>query len=118
MSIKTKKKVKIDTFIIIGILVELPIGIIINIMSDKEFNLLSKHNIILFAILAVLVIILIVCRLTENHVSKHMERKRLQKAFQDNGGYEAVVEEMKICIQKHDYKTIRELKKIVDFVEK
>lgn len=113
-----RNKFLIDVVVIIAIVVEIVIGYIINKISDAEFNLLSKHNIILLVILVILVSILIGCKLIENHASKHIQKKRLQKAFQENGGYEAVVEEMKSCIKKHDYKTIRELKKVVDFVEK
>lgn len=38
--------------------------------------------------------------------------------FQENGGYEVLADEMKICIRNHDIKAIRELKRMADIIEK
>lgn len=118
MAVKLKKKTWINVIGSISIIVELIAGFVINKMSSDGFDFWSRHNIALYVVLVITVIIMMFCKFHENNVSKRAKQQKLQKAFQDNGGYEAVVDEMKNCISRHDFRTIRELKKIVDYVEK
>ena len=40
------------------------------------------------------------------------------KAFLDHGGYDLVAEEAKECIKKRDYRSLKDLKKMIDLVER
>ncbi len=113
-----KNKRAINAVLIISMILDIFIGFIINKISDAAFNLRSTHNIVLLVIFVVAIIALICCKLIETSSSTRLKNKKLQKAFQDNGGYEAVVDEMKSCIKKHDLKSLKELKKMVDLIEK
>ena len=44
--------------------------------------------------------------------------RKFQKVFHDNGGYEAIVDEMKVSLRQHDYKTFNKLKRIAEDMEK
>lgn len=114
----SKNKKSINIIIVIGVIADVLIGFLINKVSEEKFNLLDTHNIWVCSVLVLLVLVYIFCQIFLKDDSTKVKNKRMQKAFQDNGGYEAVVEEMKSCIEKHDYKSIKELKKIVDYIEK
>ena len=118
MNFFLKHKTKFNIAIIVSIILDVIIGFIINKISSDEFDITAPHNIVLLLILAVLIVALIVCKIIESSNSTRAKTKRLQKAFQDNGGYEAVVDEMKNCIKKHDLKSMKELKKMVDIIER
>ena len=117
MSFRTKKLI-VNILFVAGIILDLCISFFINKVSQEEFNLLSTSNIITGIVLLVLITAYIVIQVVlKKDVAKN-PKKKLQKAFQDNGGYEVVVDEIKSCIEKHDYKSIKELKKIVEYIEK
>lgn len=117
MSFRTKKRI-VHILFIPGIILDLCISFLINKVSQEEFNLLSTSNVITGIVLLVLITAYIVIQVVlKNDIAKN-PKKKLQKAFQDNGGYEVVVDEIKTCIEKHDYKSIKELKKIVEYIEK
>lgn len=118
MSFLTKNKKRINIIFVVGILLDLGIAFLINKISQNDFNILAGHNIVTCVVFCMLVIAYIICQILIKNGTTKVQKKRLQKAFQDNGGYEAVVGEMISCIEKHDYKSIRELKKIVDYIEK
>lgn len=113
-----RTKFIINILFVVSILLDLGINYLINIFSQDDFNLFATQNIISGIILILLIIIYIIIQvLLKNDVTKN-PKKKLQKVFQDNGGYEAIVDEMKTCIEKHDYKSIKELKKIAEYIEK
>ena len=118
MNFFLKHKTKINIVIIVSIILDIVIGFMINKISSEEFDITARHNIIILVILAILIVFLIVCKIVESNTSARAKTKRLQKAFQDNGGYEAVVDEMKNCIKTHDLKSMKELKKMVEIIEK
>lgn len=113
-----RNKKVIDILFVIGIVIEFAISFIINLLSQEDFNIFDTHNIVLFVIFIVLVIVYIICQIIIRKANPKKKNKRLQKAFQENGGYEAVVGEMITCIEKHDYKSIKDLKKIVKYIER
>ena len=113
-----KNKIILNIILACSIVVDVIIAIIINILTQEAFNLFSKRNLILCAILVILIILLIVCNLVQHNTAPQTKSRKLQKAFQDNGGYEVVVEEMKKCFQAHDAKSLKDLKKMVDLLEK
>ena len=117
MSFRIKKLI-VNILFVAGTILDLCISFFINKVSQEEFNLLSTSNIITGIVLSVLITAYIVIQVVlKKDVAKN-PKKKLQKAFQDNGGYEVVVDEIKSCIEKHDYKSIKELKKIVEYIEK
>ena len=117
MNFRTKNII-VHILFILGIILDLGISFFINKVSQEDFNLLSTRNIISVIILVTLIIGYIVVQvLLKKDITKN-PKKKLQKVFQDNGGYETVVNEMKSCIEKHDYKSIKELKKIVEYIER
>lgn len=118
MNFFLKHKTKINVVIIISIILDVIIGFMINKISSDEFDITARHNIVILVILSVLIVALIVCKIIESNTSTRAKTKRLQKAFQDNGGYEAVVDEMKNCIKQHDLKSMKELKKMVELIER
>ena len=113
-----KNKLLLNFLLAASIVIDVLIAIIGNILTQEAFNLLSKRNLILCAVFVVLVILLIICNLIQQNATPQNKTKKLQKAFQDNGGYEVVVEEMKKCFQTHDAKSLKDLKKMVDLLEK
>ena len=113
-----KNKKVLNFIFVISCLLNIAICYFINITSQETFNLFDTHNIIICIVFVLIVIAYILCQIAIKTRSPKSHNKRLQKAFQDNGGYEAVVNEMKTCIENHDYKSFRELKKMVDVIEK
>ena len=116
LSFRTKKSI-VHILFIAGIILDFCIGFFINKVSQEEFNLLSTSNIITGIVLSVLITAYIVIQVVLKKDIAKNPSKKLQKAFQDNGGYEVVVDEIKSCIEKHDYKNVKELKKIVKYIE-
>lgn len=112
-------KKRINIIFIVSLLLDIVIGFLINIVSQEDFYIFDGHNIVVVAVLAVIICAYIILNIIIR-ASGHSKTKsrRLQKAFQDNGGYEYVVDEMKRCIRNHDYKAIKSLKKVVEIVEK
>ena len=113
-----KKKRIINIVFVISVLLDIGISFIVNLLSQTDFDIFATHNIVLLSVLLVVVALYIICQLVMRNFGSKKQNRRLQKAFQDNGGYELVVDEMKSCIEKHDYKSIKELKKIVNYIEK
>lgn len=118
MGFLSKNKNVINILFAICIVIDFVISFIINLLSQDVFDIFATHNIILFLVLILLVIIYIIFQIIIRNANSKKQNKRLQKAFQENGGYEVVVHEMKTCIEKHDYKSIKELKKIVNYIER
>lgn len=102
----------------VSLILDLAVAFIINKLSSDTFDFAATHNIVMCIIFIVLVLLLIIFKVAENNEPARSQRKKLQRAFQENGGYEAVVDEMKNCIKKHDLKSMKDLKKMVDMIEK
>lgn len=102
----------------ISIIVELIIAYLINKLSEDEFNIWAPHNIWLIIIFVALVFVLIICKIVEHNQSERTRSKKFQKVFRDNGGFEAIVDEMKLSLRQRDYKTFNKLKRIAEDLEK
>lgn len=111
-------RIKIKITIIVSIILDVAIAIVVNEISSGKFDITAQHNIVMAVLLVVLILALIVTKIIESGVSTRARNKRLQKTFQDNGGYEAIAEEMKNCIKRHDLNGIKEIKKMVDIIER
>ena len=118
MNFLTKNKKAVNAIYIVSVVLDIGIGFLINKVSQDGFELFAGHNIVISVILVLLTLAYIACQVVMRAGTAKIQRRRLQKAFQDNGGYETVVDEMKHCIERHDYKSIKELKKIVDYIER
>lgn len=118
MNFYSKHATKIKVTIATSIVLDVASGIIVNIISSEGFDISDGHNVVFVGLLVVLTAVLIVCRIAENGVATRSKTKKLLKTFQENGGYEVLADEMKICIRNHDIKAIRELKRMADIIEK
>lgn len=106
------------TIIIISILADVLVAFLINKFSASDFDLSAPHNIWMIIILVVLVLVLIVCKIIEHNYSVKTRSRKFQKVFRENGGFETIVDEMKDCLRKHDYKSFNKLKRIAEDFEK
>ena len=102
----------------ISCIVNVIIGFIINIMSQAPFILWSKKNVVIFAILIFLVTIQIVCNIIINSHTNKGRPKKLQKAFQQSGGYNVAAFEIQNCIQMGDLKKCKDIRKMIRMIEK
>ena len=118
MNFIVTNKSAVNGFIALSMVIDVIISILINILTQEEFNIFSKHNLILCGILVFLVILLIICNIIQHNAAPQTKSRKLQKAFQENGGYEVVVEEMKKCFVEHDAKSLKDLKKMIELIEK
>lgn len=103
---------------IITIILDIIVNFLINKFSSSDFDFSAPHNIWAIVIFAISALTLIVCRILEYNYSVKTRSKRFQKVFQENGGFEAIVDEMKDCLKKHDYKSFNKLKHIAENFEK
>ena len=108
----------INIVFIISVILDIGISFIVNIISQEIFNIFAKHNVVACVILIVLITTYIVCQLLIRSNTAKGQKRHLQKAFKDNGGYDSVVKEMITCIETHDFKSIKELKKAVKYIER
>lgn len=113
-----RHKNKITIIYAISVIIDIVIAYIVNQISQETFDFTSIPNIILGILLVIFTVIYIICQILINKEPKKSKNRRLQKAFQENKGYETVVDEIKKCLQKHDYKNAKQLKKFIDYVEK
>lgn len=113
-----KKKILNTAIIITGIL-DIVLAFIVNILSQTPFSLWKKGNIVAFIILIVLTVIMIVCNLIINYHNNNKARpKKLQKAFQQSGGYDIAAQEMSNCIKSGNLRKCKDIKKILKVIEK
>ena len=113
-----KHKNKITIIYAISVVADIVIAYIVNLISQEKFDFKSTPNVILGILLVLFTIIYIICQILIHKEPKKSKNKRLQKAFQENNGYETVVDEIKKGLQNHDYKNAKQLKKFIDYVEK
>ena len=118
MGFFTKHRKAINIVIALTIIAESLLSVVINLLTQGEFSFLSRHNIVLFIIFIVLIVLLIVFNIIQYNIGPKTKTKRLQKAFQENGGYEVVVDEMKKCFREHDMDSLKDLKKMIEIIEK
>ena len=118
MNFIIKNKVAVHAIMIISEVLDVLIAIIINILTQSEFNFLAPNSLIPFGILIFLVIVHIICSVIQRNASLQARNKKLLKAFQDHGGYDAVAEEMIGCIKHRDFRTVKDLRKMVDLIER
>ena len=114
----TKKPFILNLLFVIGVILDIFISFVINIISQHDFNIFAPHNITACVILVILIILYIVCQLLIRNKTTKGQKRLLQKSFKDNGGYDKVVKEMITCIETHDFKSVKELKKVVKYIER
>ena len=113
-----KLKKCINRVYFVSIMLELAISFFLNKLSQEGFDILAPRNIIIFVVFCVLTISYIVCHMILKNYTGKNPQKRLQKAFNEQGGYEFIVNEMKLCIEKRDYKNAKKLTKLANFIER
>ena len=118
MNFFVKNKVLIHSLMALSEVVDVITGVIVNLITQEGFNIFSPHNLVLCGILVFLVAVHIICGIIQHNVSTKTRNKRFLKAFQDHGGYDAIAEEMKECIKHRDYRSMKDLRKMVDLVER
>ena len=118
MNFIVHKKIEVQVAMIVSEVLDVLIAIIINLVTQAEFSLLSLHNLIMCGILVLLVVVHIICSVIQHNASVKARNKKLLKAFQDHGGYDTFAEEMKECIKHRDYRSMKDLRKMVDLVER
>ena len=118
MNFVVRNKSTVNGVIAFSIVLDVIISVIVNVISEEVFNLLSRRNLVLLGILMALVALLIICSIIQHQASPNVKTKKLQKAFQESGGYEVVAEEMKKCFVEHDMKSLKDLKKMIEVIEK
>ncbi len=112
------RKIEVHAIMILSEILDLIIGVIVNLVTESKFDFLSLHNLILCGILVLLVATHILCSIIQHNASLQARNKKLQKAFQEHGGYDIVAEEMKECIKRRDYRSMKDLRKMVNLVER
>ena len=113
-----KPKKCINIVYLASIILDLVIGFFLNKISQDGFDIGAPRNIIIFGVFGVLTIGYIVCLMILKNYTGKNPQKRLQKAFNEQGGYEFIVNEMKLCIEKRDYKNAKKLTKLANFIER
>ena len=68
------------------------IAIVINLLTQSEFDLLAPRCLIPCSILLFLVVVHITCTVIQHNATIQSRNKKLLKAFQDHGGYDTVEE--------------------------
>ena len=99
-------------------ILDIAIAFIINKLSQTPFSLWKKENITLFVILIFLASLLIICNISITLYNKIGNPKKLQKAFQQSGGYTIAAQEMATCIKTGDVKKCKDIKKMLKVIEK
>lgn len=117
MGFFAKNRRVINISVTISAIVDVAIAFVINFLSQTPFALSSVKNIILCIILAILISILVVCNIIANDQANNVKSQRLQRAFQQSGGYDVVATELKTCIQDGNIKKLKNLKKMVKLIE-
>ena len=118
MEFFAKNKIVIQAVMILSEVLDIVIAIIVNLLSQADFSILSPHNLIMCGILVMLVVVHIICSIIQHNATLQARNRKLQKAFLEHGGYDAVAEEMKECIKHRDYRSMKDLRKMVDLVER
>lgn len=118
MNFLIKNKVAIHASMVLSEILDVLIAVIVNLVTQTEFNFFALHNLILCGILVFLVATHIICSVIQRNATLQVRNKKLRKAFQDHGGYDAVAEEMIDCIKQRDFRTMKDLRKMVDMIER
>ena len=118
MNFILKNKGAIHAIMAFSEILDIFVAIIINLVTQTEFSFLSLHNLILCGVLILLVTVHIICSIIQHNASLQTRNKKLLKAFQEHGGYDTVAEEMICCIKQRDFRTMKDLRKMVDFIER
>lgn len=112
-----KKRWVFNSIIAFMCISDIIIAFLINKLSGTPFSLRKTENVIASIVLVILVICLIFCNIWVSHPTKNAKPKKLQKAFQECGGYEAAANELKACIHDGNFKKLRDIKKMVKTIE-
>lgn len=113
-----KNKCLVRVLFSLSTIIDIVIGYFLNKISDDSFHLFSTYNVIILSVFVILVIIYVLIEVLIYNPSRKAQRKRLLKAFGDNGGYDIAVKEICKCVQEHDFKSIRRIKKVIEYIEK
>ena len=118
MNSEAKVNIKFQIKMIIAELSDIVIGIIINLITQEPFNILSASSLILGGILILLIIIHISCSISQYNSSPKTKSKKLQKAFQKHGGYDVLAEQLITCVKDRDFESFKNVKKMAEWVER
>lgn len=118
MDFFVKNKVIIHSFIALSEILDFIIAVIVNLITQESFTLFSTHNLIMCGILVFCIAAHIICGIIQHNASPKTRNKRFQKAFLDHGGYDVLAEEAKDCIKRRDYRSLKDLTKMVDLLER
>ena len=117
MNFLLKNRKTINISIGISCFIDVTIGFLINFLSQTPFSIWKAENIILGIILIFLIIAVATCNIIINNQDHGIKPRKLQKAFQQSGGYDVVAAELKSCIKDGNVKKLRNLKKMVNIIE-
>lgn len=118
MDFFVKNKVMIHVGIALSEVLDVIIAVIVNLMTQEDFTFLSTHNLVMGGFLAFCITAHIACSIIQYHASPKNRNKRFQKAFMEHGGYDVLAEEAKECIKHRDYRSLKDLTKMVDLLER
>lgn len=118
MDFFVKNKVMIHSTIALSEILDFIIAVIVNLITRENFSLFSTHNLIMCGFLIFCVAAHIICGIIQHNASPKTRNKRFQKAFLDHGGYDVLAEEAKDCIKRRDYRSLKDLTKMVDLLER
>ena len=118
MDFFVKNKVIIHTGIALTEILDVIIAVIVNLITQEEFTIMSTHNLIMCGFLLFCIAAHIACSIIQHNASPKTRNKRFQKAFMEHGGYDVIAEEAKECIKHRDYRSLKDLTKMVDLLER
>ena len=118
MDFFVRNKVIIHTIIALSEILDVIIAVIVNLVTQEGFTIFSTHNLIMCGVLLFCVAAHIACSIIQHYASPKTRNKRFQKAFMEHGGYDVIAEEAKECIKHRDYRSMKDLRKMVDLVER
>ena len=118
MNFIVKNKGAIHAIMALSEILDVIVAIIINLVTQAEFSLFSLHNLVLCGILFLLVAVHIICSIIQHNASLQTRNKKLLKAFQDHGGYDTAAEEVIGCLKRGDFRTVKNLRKMLDLIER
>lgn len=113
-----KSKTVIHAIFALSEILDVIINVLINVISQEAFSIYSKHNLITLGILVFCVAAHIAFGIIQHKASAKTKNKRFQRAFIEHGGYDVVAEEAKECIKNRDVQSLKDLRKMVDLLER
>lgn len=118
MNFIVKNKGAVHAIMALSYILDILVAIIINLLTQEKFSIFSLHNLVSCGILVLLVVAHIICSIIQHNASLQTRNKKLLKAFQEHGGYDAAAEEAIDCLKRGDFRTMKNLRKVLDVIER